>query len=411
MNLPNTIFYEDFSSRESIARNNGTLTGTPIVRDGLILNGSTDYVTYQIPSTLFSHPQISFVVEFIPDFNWDVDAYVNIFSSSGDDYYILKRQNADGNTLQFVSGGVSIANISSATYSGYWGQGERNTIVVSFESGDTNVWLNGFQIVTNDGSAYSPTSMGALVIGASVAGLYKFDGTIKSFSIHNRLFTQEDVSALQNNSLYNYQNKASVWLDFKSISDDFVLDRSGKGNSFTNVGGSFSAPGIDLDGSNDYLLCDSATGIYGNAEQSIVICFSPDFDMGVASNRYLFDSSSSGRYMVYKDSGTSELSIILGSTFIGSTTGAGDYWKIDGVNVFVLVSESGNTNAWLNNTQVSISDNTAWSAGNPTEIYLGASYAPGGFFDGEIFHFSTYPIKLSSIQAENITQALLSEYH
>ena len=220
MNLPNTntIFHDSFSNRTETIKQGGTLTGSPVYMDGLHLNGVDQYATYQIANTLLSHPQISFIVEFIPDFEADSNSSHTIFdiSDTNDDYLLAKQDSAQSNELRLDLGNTTIADVPLTTYQPYWRVSQRNIIVISSESGSTNIWLNGSQIVSNDVTAWTPSYVSNIYIGSLDSANWFFDGTIKSFSIHNRLFTQGDVTSLQNNSLYNYQDKASVWLDMKS---------------------------------------------------------------------------------------------------------------------------------------------------------------------------------------------------
>ena len=219
MKLPNTntVFHQDFYGPVSVAKAGGTLVGSPtFVGGGVSFDGSSDYIQYSVPSTLLAHKKISFVVEFIPEFDWDINAHSYLYTTETPSSRILKGNNASNNILVVDMAGSAIASISSATYSPYWLVNKRNVLVISSESGSTNAWLNGSQILTNDSSTWTPVYNSSLYIGASKDSDSFFDGTIKSFSIHNRNFTQEDVSALQNNSLYNFYNKSDVWLDFKS---------------------------------------------------------------------------------------------------------------------------------------------------------------------------------------------------
>ena len=209
-----TLFKEEFRNSYDVARNGGTLVGAPVVKDGVVLDGSTQYAIYAIPSALLAQEQISFVIEFVPDFNWDEDATRYLFRTSGVQYSIFKNNNAANNVLRLYLGGTSISLIPSATYSPYWKQGERNIIVISGTSGVNSAWLNGTLILT-DGQTWTPGFSTTLAVGARFDGALKFAGTIKAFSAHARLPTQADVDAIESGRLWSYMNRTSVALDMK----------------------------------------------------------------------------------------------------------------------------------------------------------------------------------------------------
>ncbi len=201
-----TIFHQSFEGPKEVAKAGGVITGSPVFRpgDGIILDGSNDFITYSIPNTLLAREKISFVVEFVPDFNLGVDAIIDFYSSTNAAYRIFKHSNAGNNVLGIVLGGTVVQSIPFAAYSPYWKQNERNVLVLSTVSGNTNVWLNGSQILTNDVTAWTITRPVNFYIGASFAGTNKFDGTIKSFSVLSRLLTSDEALHLYNNSLFTF---------------------------------------------------------------------------------------------------------------------------------------------------------------------------------------------------------------
>ena len=162
------------------------------------------------------------------------------------------------------------------------------------------------------------------------------------------------------------------------------------------------------------MLNDNASGIYNNAEQSFVCCFKPDFATGDNVFGMLFDSSNGSRYLAEKrdNANNNQLNILLANTVIATIAEATykPYWKIHGLNVLVVAGTTGNTDVWLNGFKILNADNTAWSPANPLSIYIGSTYQPGEYFDGEIFHFSCYAFKMTPIQMQTITNDLMREY-
>ncbi|NIA02252.1 MAG: hypothetical protein GWP15_02620 [Nitrospirae bacterium] len=191
----------DLTQAANITADSGVITGAlTYTCAGADFDGTNDYVTYTIPSTLFStSPSISIVAEFTPDFAYDANADYFIYDSTDSNRYIAwKRSNAASNSLGIYLGNIFVVDIPSATYSAYWNANARNVLVVSGTSGDTDVWLNGTQIVTNDNSAWTPTAPTSFYAGATFAGSNKFDGEIHAISIYSGLLDGTDATNLYN---------------------------------------------------------------------------------------------------------------------------------------------------------------------------------------------------------------------
>ena len=195
-------FAETFESAGKVVRNNATIIGAPSIHFGAVLDGTNDYFTYPVDgqgANAFNNNHLSFVIEFIPDFDYDEDADRYLFLAGNPIASIIKEDNAANNVLTLTLGGVAIASIAEATYSDYWLVDERNVLVVSAASENTSAWLNGTEILANDATAWTsgPASV-RFNIGAS-AGLSPFDGTISQFKIFHSLLTADEAL-----DYYNY---------------------------------------------------------------------------------------------------------------------------------------------------------------------------------------------------------------
>ncbi len=207
----------DLTSHTSIVKDGGTITGSPTFsRRGINLDGSADYVSYAIPNNLLSSEKISFVVEFTPDRVADEGSNAYFYSSSSStNYYVYRFADGVNSILAIGLGDAYIGAAVLVDYSPHWKQNERNVLVVSGESGNTKVYLNGALILNSNviWGALNPIGFKA---GASISGDNKFDGDIHSIDIYNDLLTGDDAQSLYDNSLFNFKNKADVWLDMKS---------------------------------------------------------------------------------------------------------------------------------------------------------------------------------------------------
>ncbi len=216
----------DLTQAVNITADSGAITGAlTYACAGAEFDGTNDYVTYTIPTTLFStSPKISIVAEFTPDFDWDEDVQRVIMDSvAGNGYLIYKTVNASGNVLNITLGDTALASITSATYSAYWNQNARNVLVVSGTSGATNAWLNGTQIKTNDATAWSPIGPTSFCVGALCAGTFKFDGEIHAISIYSGLLDGTDATNLYNSvdtSDWNVSASACLTKQLGGVEDE-----------------------------------------------------------------------------------------------------------------------------------------------------------------------------------------------
>jgi len=156
-----------------------------------------DYLQGTIDASTFDNDPLSIIMEFTPDFAYDENATRCICAA--DDgagagrYTISKADNAAANVLMIRLGNTFVAGIPSATYSPYWFQNQRNILIVAGESGSTNAWLNGAQILVEDVSAWVPNEATRFGVGTTAAPGSFFDGAIHSVKIMHRKLTQLQV--------------------------------------------------------------------------------------------------------------------------------------------------------------------------------------------------------------------------
>ena len=238
--LRGAVFAETFESNQAIAMNGGTIAGSPVINFGATLDGIGDYITYPTTDVL-NTPEISFVIEFIPDFDYDEDKNIWIFCSSAQDYQLLKFNNASANILQLFLGNTQIVNISQTVYRDYWLPNKRNVLTISGTDGDTSVWLNGHCICDAIGIAWTPINVAVLSLGASHLGGDPFEGQFKSFKVFDVTLTQQEALDYYQDSTFVYRNKCVVDLQFRNQDHDIAnnksLDSSHHGNHATLHGG------------------------------------------------------------------------------------------------------------------------------------------------------------------------------
>jgi len=350
----------------------------------------------------------------------DADHLISIAyrGSTGTVYPEMKI--ANGNNFYSPSGGGVPKN-------------ELNDIVLTWDSATTTLSFYSNGVFVNDDSVAGGPILGAydtnydqVKIGAITGGTAITGGVFKDIQIYNTVLTLGEVEDLYNKSTFNFQNKSDVWLDMKSQTvngsgEAITPDKSGKGNDFLLGDGSdttkmpaFKNAGFDFDGSADYMSNLNAAGIYNNAEQSIVMCFKPDFAVDIDDTLTLYDSADSERYLAYvrNNAANNTLRIYLGGTEIADIAQAAyePYWNTHGTNVLIVSGTTGDTDVWLNGNLILDADNTAWSPVDSTSIYIGSDNTGVGNFDGEICAFGTAPIIMTPTQVRQITQQLFNQY-
>jgi len=403
---------DDFRSQTSCEDNGATVTGSPTfsVSDGVTLDGTTDCLQYDLCGHEFDSDPISIVIEFTPDFDYDEDEYSFFYctDNAGSRYSMSKYPNAWANAINVRFGNTSIDNIAAASYSAYWKVGERNTIVASSTSGDTDVYLNGHLVLDSSATAWTPKEPPVFIVGDyDGLGGNNFDGTIHSVKVFHAKLTADEAEDYYDQTTFAHQNLGTTWTFCNS-----TLLSDTAGNNTLSVNGTASKDtlcGYTYDGTTGYLQGTINTGIFDNDPLSIVIVFKPDFDYDGATDRMFFDAddgASAHRTYLWHDTTNSEYDLYIHDTEIGSIAEAvvGARWITNQTNIIVMSGESGDTDLYLNGALLMDSDATAWTAQSDVDrLTVGADYTGADFYDGSIQFFQVLPTKLTQLQVHDIT--------
>lgn len=403
------VFSELFRDGESIARNGGTVTGTPAIDKGITLNGITDYVGYDLDvGGFYSDGALSFVIGFLPNFAIDDSTRHIIFDCSSTILSLSKREN---NALWVTAGGAPVINVPLANYQSYWLVGQKNILVYSGISGVNNCWLNGNLIATTV-TAYSVYSATEMAIGASITGTYLAACTVYDLKIFNRLLTADEAADFYNGGIYSYRNEPSLNLPFGMAQHDPTntrsLDVSGNARHATLVNTPAKLgdrPGYDFNGSTQYMTV-VGTGVFNAAGVTIAIEFTPDFLPSIDASIFLFNDNSAAYYIRKKaNGGSNELLVVLGGTSIVDISEAtySPYWFKKGKNVLIVSGTTGDISVWLNGNKIVSSDNTAWTQTDVTTMTIGATGGGGSsWFDGKIHSFKVWREALTPLQVADL---------
>lgn len=428
------VFAETFESQARVEANGGAVVGSPTVSFGAILDGTNDYLSYDLSDESFESDRISFVVEFNPGFDWNENAVRSIMGTDNggsNRYAIIKQNNASNNVIMIRINGVWLANIAAATYSPYWRQNRRNVLVVSGQStaNDWNAWLNGVQIKTSDATVTSFGHPITLNIGADSTGAQRFLGTIFSFKVFHSTITAQEATDFYNQSTYEYMKDHNVICEYPMgiAQHDATNLRTldvGPNGLHMSFGTGAQAPtklskrGYLFDGANpngDYMVNTSVLDMFNHSEISFILMLKPDFESDADEQRVFYDTTAGDQFMAYKDNNafSNVLRLCFNGNYISSIPHAtwGPVWRVGQPNVFIVSGTSGNNNVWLNGAVLSSADSTAWTAANPSALFLGISryYSLAARFDGDILYFAVLNKTLTDLQALDITQHLLKQ--
>jgi len=327
------VFREQFINNQYVADNGGTLVGAPTVDNGITLDGSTQYATYD-GSFFANNDEITIEIWFTPDFNWNEDANRYFCdSTAGSQFYIRKYDNAGNNVLRTKIGDTVIADISSASYSNFWVQGRMNHLVVCAASGDTDTYLNGNLVDEADASAWSPASPATFFVGSSNAPASYFDGVIKEISVYGRKLTAGEVADRLTQQTFKepIPEFSEIWLPLRShyydtgVSKEVTTNlgninsdqiRWGDGSTTTTYPTQLSPNGIYCGGgaSSDFVQTPKVLSINAGESFTFSALAQP---IGTAGVDYLFS---------FKDADANGISAYLSSdsvTFFADSGGTG----------------------------------------------------------------------------------------
>jgi hypothetical protein len=142
---------------------------------------------------VYNTASTTIAVKFTPDTNVVELPYRYLYDSSvGGRYNAAKIGSGASSVLQIMMGDTVVEYIPSSTYSSYWLTGQENTLIVSGASGNTNAWLNGNQILTNDATAWTPDNPAVINVGQTIAGTGYFDGKIHYMKVWQRVLTSDE---------------------------------------------------------------------------------------------------------------------------------------------------------------------------------------------------------------------------
>jgi len=363
-------------------------------------------------SGVFNTANICLLYVFTPDFEAADDNYAVLMDGDGGAtrYGIHKGADANSNYLPVILGGTTVEIIPLATYEPYWKANEENVIIVSGTSGDTNAWLNGTQILTNDATAWTPQDPATIYVGASYTGGSAFDGKIHSYRAWQRQCTTDEVTRYSANrsTEITLAGESGVTLDLVMGNNDGaanVWDGSDNKLDATETGTvTFADDGITIPNTTGNYVSGTGTGVYNSANQSWVLKFTPNHAVNDNTNRVYLASTTGSIYGLEKTS-DNDFNLYLGNTGFLAVTFASyePYWNDNAENIFVYSGTTGNNNLWLNGTKVMSGNATAWTPANPANYFVGTSSAGTAPSHSKIHYYKVRNRLLSDAEVASIS--------
>jgi len=213
----------------------------------------------------FTSASITMYYKFIPTLGVYNESYQVLLDGVVNARYgIHKQVGAQSHKLAILLGNTTVESIAATTYAPYWKVNEENILIVRGTSGNTDVFLNGTNILNNDNTAWSPTAVATYTVGAGYPGTSNFEGKMISFKMWDRQLTDLEVNTLsKDRKMYsttiNRNDLVAYWnMDANDINGTQYLDKSGKGNHATSTGSPTIGKGkkreaLDLNGTSQRL--------------------------------------------------------------------------------------------------------------------------------------------------------------
>ena len=112
----------NFSSQQLVENDSGTIHGSPTFsyKEGVTLDGSSDYIQYHLTGQEFFNSELSILVEFTPEFAADEDLYRYFYDADtggAGRCYLYKLNNAGGNKLIIGFGNTGVDSVDFSTVS------------------------------------------------------------------------------------------------------------------------------------------------------------------------------------------------------------------------------------------------------------------------------------------------------
>lgn len=296
------VLCEYFKSAADVVKGGGEIVGSvEFDGRGVVLpattNPSNDYVILRLnPNDLAglnSNDFITFVCEFYPRYNYDVNTKWSILYNTTV-MNILKNKLSNGNRLQMSWGGRFIDALETTEYGPHWVINGRNQFVFSTISGNTNIWFNNIRFTTLDGSTYLQVmDIEEIFVGVKdVLGTNPFPGTISMIkAFKGPKFTDEDVDALWNNKIITSPSNAEGYWFFDNDrylpGSNTVLDATkggfdltlGDGVTGTTFPTKLDRHGFSFDG-GDNLRATNGPSFSGSDDITIESEFNVDNNVG-----------------------------------------------------------------------------------------------------------------------------------
>ena len=200
--------------------------------------------------------------------------------------------------------------------------------------------------------------------------------------------------------LNRYGHPAELARGLKWV-DEFESNETVLRNGGVITGAPVINNGATFDGTNDYLVYDTAVN-FTSGFFSAVVEFTPNFAANDGLRHRFFDSDSRFTYAKLDDGNNSLIFSAAGSLIsVVGTANYGAYWLQNQRNVIVISSDAtGDTDIWLNGQQIEINDLSTWTPTATTEVTIGArdtTYVDK--FDGEIHSVRFFDVKLTDQEA------------
>jgi len=163
--------------------------------------------------------------------------------------------------------------------------------------------------------------------------------------------------------------------------------------------------GKDFDGTTYYFTRNISNFQVGKTRNmSIELEFAPDFAYTENATRYLFSAGTDYYLAKLNNAGSNVLRLHLGGTSIVNIASAtyGAYWNVGSKNTLIIATSGTATDVYLNNNLIVNGDASAWAHTYQETLRLGCNSSLANFFDGKMYKFNIYDVKLSALEVSKL---------
>jgi len=369
------LFRENFVSADYIKDNGGTINNSPIISNGITLDGTNQNVTYG-------------------------ESYNGVKTVS-----IRLKATTTSEDILDLDGGTHTIEVSAGT-------------ITATGFAAPTIYVDGVVTSTLDTNEHVITVTTATAFNATALDIGHettyFDGTIYEVSLYSEVYTLDEILDKYQNDTFREidASKALVCLPLRSHYETGGVEVTenigslggtatlGDGTTSSTFPTQLTPKGMSFDGTTDYI--DLGSDTIGTGVATFLVVFKAT-GWGEGASGRLFDNGktlgfvdSSARFRFSSDGAGAEAATANGSLSLGRP-----------YVIVVTRNASNNSDIWVNGARLIADDSSGTPIAGTSNVIIGNRAATDRTFDGNIYMYCHYNSILTPTQIRELsTQAL-----